>query len=118
MTARHQIRLFSRGRHSGKPRQATLYAWPDGDALVIVGSAGGRARHPAWVHNLRAAPDAEILEGKKRRPVHAREATGRERQRLWQLVTKAFPMYAAFQRRTSRTLPLFVLEDATPDPKA
>jgi deazaflavin-dependent oxidoreductase (nitroreductase family) len=114
MTARHDILLITRGRHSGKPRQATLYAWPDGDALVIVGSAGGRAHHPAWVHNLRASPEAEIQEGKARRPVHAREAKGRERARLWQLVTRAFPMYAAFQKRTSRTLPLFVLEDATP----
>jgi deazaflavin-dependent oxidoreductase (nitroreductase family) len=108
--ARHQIRLVTRGRLSGKPRQATLYAWPDGEDLVIVGSAGGRARHPAWVHNLRAMPEAEIQDGKARRRVHAREPEGAERERLWQMVTAAFPLYGTYQRRTSRTLPLFVLE--------
>ena len=110
--ARRQIRLITRGRHSGEPRQVTLYAWPDGDKLVVVGSAGGQARHPDWALNLRASPDAQIAEGKEQRPVRAREPTGRERERLWEMVTQAFPLYATYQRRTSRALPLFVLEDA------
>ena len=111
---RRQIRLITRGRHSGKARRATLYGWPDGDALVIVGSAGGRARHPAWVHNLRAAADAEVQDGEQQRTVHAREVQGTERDRLWQMVTRAFPLYATYQRRTSRTLPLFVLDPVPP----
>ena len=112
MPERHQIQLITRGRLTGTPRRATLYGWPDGESLVIVGSAGGRARHPAWVHNLRAAPDAEIQDGKKLRRVRAREPDGAERARLWEMVTAAFPLYAIYQRRTSRTLPLFVLEPA------
>jgi F420H(2)-dependent quinone reductase len=44
--------------------------------------------------------------------VRAREPAGKERERLWQLVTEAFPLYGTYQRRTSRTLPLFVLEPA------
>jgi deazaflavin-dependent oxidoreductase (nitroreductase family) len=110
--ARHQIRLTTHGRQSGKPRSVTLYAWPDGDTLVVVGSAGGRARHPAWALNLRATPDAQVTEGKQERPVRAREPTVQERERLWKMVTEAFPLYATYQRRTSRTLPLFILEDA------
>jgi len=110
--ARHQIRLTTKGRHSGKPRSVTLYAWPDGDNLVVVGSAGGRASHPAWALNLRATPDAQVTEGKQVRSVRAREPTGKERERLWKMVTEAFPLYATYQRRTSRTLPLFVLDDA------
>jgi len=110
--ARHQIRLTTQGRQSGKPRSVTLFAWPDGDTLVVVGSAGGRARHPAWALNLRATPDAQVTEGKQVRSVRAREPTGKERERLWKMVTEAFPLYATYQRRTSRTLPLFVLDDA------
>ena len=113
MTARRQILLTTRGRQSGEPRPVTLYGWPDGDNLVVVGSAGGRARHPAWALNLRANPAAEVLEGKGPRPVRAREPAGKERDRLWRLVTEAFPLYATYQRRTSRTLPLFVLEPAS-----
>ena len=110
MTAQHQIRLTTRGRHSGEPRAVTLFGWPDRDNLVVVGSAGGRARHPAWALNLRANPAAEIQEGKQQRAVRAREPAGEERERLWRLVTEAFPLYATYQRRTTRTLPLFVLE--------
>jgi deazaflavin-dependent oxidoreductase (nitroreductase family) len=108
--ARRQIRLTTRGRQSGEPRQVTLYAWPDGDSLVVVGSAGGQSRHPAWALNLRAAPEAHVTEGKVQRSVRAREPKGKERERLWEMVTEAFPLYATYQRRTSRTLPLFVLE--------
>ena len=110
--ARRQIRLTTRGRHSGEPRQVALYAWSDGDNLVVVGSAGGQARHPAWALNLRAAPEGHVTEGKEQRTVRAREPKGKERERLWEMVTQAFPLYATYQRRTSRTLPLFVLEDA------
>jgi F420H(2)-dependent quinone reductase len=47
--------------------------------------------------------------------VRAREPKGKERERLWRLVTEAFPLYATYRGRTSRTLPLFVLEPAAPD---
>jgi deazaflavin-dependent oxidoreductase (nitroreductase family) len=113
VTARRQIRLTTRGRQSGKPRPVTLYGWTDGDDLVVVGSAGGSARHPAWALNLRANPAAEVQEGRQHRAVRAREPQGVERERLWRLVTEAFPLYATYQRRTSRTLSLFVLEPAT-----
>jgi deazaflavin-dependent oxidoreductase (nitroreductase family) len=109
---RRQIGLQTTGRRSGRTRQVTLYAWPDGEDLVVVGSAGGRARHPAWALNLRATSAAAIQDGQAHRAVTAREATGKERDRLWRLVCEAFPLYATYQRRTSRTLPLFVLEAA------
>jgi deazaflavin-dependent oxidoreductase (nitroreductase family) len=111
MKQRMTIVLATTGRRSGQPRRATLYAFPDGDALVVVGSLGGAARHPAWVHNLRAQPRATVRRGRTDEAVAAREVTEpRERQRLWALVTGAFPLYAAYQRRTKRLIPLFVLE--------
>ena len=112
VTERRQIRLTTRGRRSGTPRTVTLYAWPDGEDLIVVGSAGGRARHPDWALNLRTTRDAHVQEAKQQLAVHAREPTGAERERLWKLVTAAFPLYATYQRRTDRTLPLFVLVPA------
>jgi hypothetical protein len=41
--------------------------------------------------------------------VVAREVDGRERGRLWSLVTSAFPLYQTYQDRTERVIPLFVL---------
>ena len=108
-----QVRLTTTGRQTGKPRTVTLYAFdtPDG-ALVITGSRGGKAHDPAWAHNLRANPRATVKVGREERSVVAREVSGKERERLWALVTDAFPLYATYQRRTKRLIPLFILEPA------
>jgi len=97
------------GRRSGQARQVTLYAYPDGGDLVIVGSWGGKARDPAWVSNLRAEPQASVRIGREERAVRAREVNGAERERLWELVCTAFPPYRTYQRRTERIIPLFVV---------
>jgi deazaflavin-dependent oxidoreductase (nitroreductase family) len=107
-----QVRLTTSGRRSGAARTVTLYAFDTpGGALVITASLGGSARNPAWVHNLRADPRATVKVGGEERSVVAREAAGAERDRLWSLVTENFPLYATYQRRTKRLIPLFVLED-------
>jgi deazaflavin-dependent oxidoreductase (nitroreductase family) len=107
-----QVRLTTTGRVSGEPREVTLYAFPDGERLVVVGSRGGAATDPAWVRNLRADPHATIRRGRTVEAVRAREVDGAERDRLWRLVCDAFPLYATYQRRTSRRIPVFVLEPA------
>jgi deazaflavin-dependent oxidoreductase (nitroreductase family) len=111
-----QIKLIATGRRSGRPREVTLYAFPDGDRLVIVGSWGGKAHDPAWADNLRDEPRATVRAGKELRSVAAEEVTGGERDRLWELVCEAFPLYRTYQRRTSRTIPLFVLEPSDTAP--
>jgi F420H(2)-dependent quinone reductase len=106
-----QVQITTTGARSGRRRTITLYAWEDGDRLVLVGSSGGSVRHPAWVHNLRADPRAEVTRGTQTIEMAAREVTDPpERDRLWQLVTEAFPLYADYQRQTDRLIPLFILE--------
>jgi deazaflavin-dependent oxidoreductase (nitroreductase family) len=105
------VTLTTTGRRSGEPRTLPLYAWPDGDRLVIVGSKGGAAMNPSWVHNLRAEPRATIKKGRDVQEYRAEEVeVGAERDRLWAVVTEAFPLYASYQRKTTRLIPLFVLE--------
>lgn len=107
--------LTTRGARSGRSRPAELYAWPDEDRLVIVGSSGGSVRHPAWVHNLRAHPRATVQRGRQTTEMTAREVTDPgERDRLWPFVVEQFPLYATYQRRTKRLIPLFVLEQLPP----
>jgi deazaflavin-dependent oxidoreductase (nitroreductase family) len=98
------------GAKSGEERRATLYAWEDGDRLVLVGSRGGGSRHPAWVHNLRARPEATVARGKSERRYRAREVTGDERERLWRLAAERFPLYERYAARTDRRIPVVVLE--------
>ena len=109
------ITMTTTGRRSGEARTVKLYGWPDGEDIVVVGSRGGSAKHPAWVHNLRAEPRAAVRIGKEDREVVAREVDGDERARMWGLVCEAFPLYAAYQKRTSRLIPVFVREHAAGD---
>jgi deazaflavin-dependent oxidoreductase (nitroreductase family) len=87
-----------------------LFAFDDGERLVIVGSRGGSAKDPAWAANLRADPRATVSRGTEEWAVRVYEAQGEERERLWQLVSAEFPTYESYRRRTTRTIPLFVLE--------
>jgi deazaflavin-dependent oxidoreductase (nitroreductase family) len=105
-----RVTLTTTGRKSGQPRTVTLYAFDDGDRLVVVGSFAGARRDPAWVANLRARPRALVKQGRQEHEVHAHEVDGPERERLWRLVCERFPLYETYKRRTTRAIPLFVLE--------
>jgi len=100
------------GRTSGKVREVPLYAVPEGDRMVIIGSNAGDDREPAWVGNLRATPRASLRVGREVRPVRAREAEGEERDRLWALAAAAYPGYETYRTRTARLIPVVVLEPA------
>jgi deazaflavin-dependent oxidoreductase (nitroreductase family) len=79
---------------------------------VIVASKGGSHRHPAWWLNLRDTPRTTVQVGGERREVVARQATGEERARLWPRLVEAWPDYDAYQRRTSREIPIVLLSPA------
>jgi deazaflavin-dependent oxidoreductase (nitroreductase family) len=101
--------LTTHGRRSGKERTTPLIYLVDGEDVVVVGSLGGSATAPAWWHNLRAQPTARVRVGRRRWAVRATEATGAERDRLWERLVAIFPRYAAYARATSRPIPVVVL---------
>ena len=107
-----QIKLTSTGRRSGRLHEVVLYAWPDGDRLVVVGSYGGSPSDPDWASNLRTHPRAAVRRGRRTVEHVAREVEGAERALLWALVTAQFPLYQSYQSSTDRLIPLFVLEPA------
>jgi deazaflavin-dependent oxidoreductase (nitroreductase family) len=102
--------LITIGARSGRQRPTALWAFPDAADLVVVASNGGRHRLPAWCHNLRAHPEAEVLILREQRAVRAREASGAEYERLWAMVTRAYPGYVDYLARAGRDIPLVVLE--------
>ncbi|MGD9694775.1 MAG: nitroreductase family deazaflavin-dependent oxidoreductase [Thermoleophilia bacterium] len=102
--------LTTRGRRSGRLRRTPLIYGRDGDAYVIAGSLGGSPRHPYWYLNLRDDPAVTIQVRDRVLPVKARTATGRERERLWRTMAAIFPDYDAYQAKTSREIPVVVLE--------
>jgi deazaflavin-dependent oxidoreductase (nitroreductase family) len=107
-----QIQLTTIGRKSGQEHRVTIYAFPDGDDLVAVGSYAGRPNDPDWAANLKANPRATVTTGRKSIEHRARVVDGAERERLWTMVVEAFPMYETYRHRTDRVIPLFVLEPA------
>ena len=106
------VELTTVGRKSGQPRTVMLTSpVQDGSAIVLVASRGGDDTHPAWFLNLRAHPEVEVsLGGAPKRTMHARVATPEERARLWPLVTADHTNYAGYQRKTTREIPLVLLE--------
>jgi F420H(2)-dependent quinone reductase len=98
------------GAKSGKRRTTPLVYMRAGDDLLVVASKGGYPKDPGWMHNLRAHPDTEVQIGHNRLPVHAREAGAAERRRLWPKAAKYNPNWARYRQRTSREIPLVLLE--------
>ena len=103
--------LTTTGRRSGQPR-STMLASPvrDGDRLVLVASYGGDDRNPAWFLNLRDHPDVKVTMGGATRAMRARVASAEEKADLWPRVVAAYKGYAGYQAKTSRDIPLVILE--------
>jgi deazaflavin-dependent oxidoreductase (nitroreductase family) len=109
------LELTTTGRKTGRPRSVMLTSpYQDGASYVVVASRGGDDIHPAWFLNLRDNPDVMVsLGGKPKQPMRARVATAPERARLWPLVTKDHGMYAGYQKKTDREIPLVLLDPVT-----
>lgn len=106
--------LHARGARTGTLRSSALGYWRDGEAYLIAASNGGADRHPAWYHNLRADPRAEVNVGRRRFPVTARPVVpgDAEYARLWGIVTAKNKNYGEYQAATSRPIPLLLLTPA------
>lgn len=103
--------LTTTGRRSGQRRSVPLLYVPHGEEYVVVGSNWGGPRHPAWVHNLWAHPDAVIELRGATTQVHARVVTGTERDWLWRTaITPTWPGYDGYVARAgSREISVFAL---------
>lgn len=102
--------LTTTGRRSGKRRTVPLSYVDRGDVLVLIGSKGGAPRHPAWYLNLEANPEVEVQIGREHMQLRARRASADEAGRLWPEVLARAPGYGRYRARTSREIPLVLLE--------
>jgi deazaflavin-dependent oxidoreductase (nitroreductase family) len=101
--------LTTTGAKSGEPRLSPLvYLRIDGK-LIIIGSFAGADVNPAWVHNLRANPSAQVEIGVESSGVLARELPSAERDELFPKITALAPGFAEYQAKTTRVIPFFEL---------
>jgi deazaflavin-dependent oxidoreductase (nitroreductase family) len=106
--------VTNRGAKTGKIRKTPLMRVEHDGRYAAVASLGGAPRNPVWYYNLKANPRVQVQDGPKRFDMVAREITGDEKERWWERAVAAYPPYAEYQARTSRVIPVFVLE-ATAD---
>ena len=104
------VLLHTVGAKTGEPRVSPVLGIADGDAWLVIASAGGSPRHPAWYFNLVAQPDVAIETPTETVDVHATVLEGADYDAAWAKFlarSSAFEQYA--QRTDGRTMPIIRL---------
>ena len=102
--------LTTTGHRSGEPYTTPLIYGEDNGRYIIVASKGGAPAHPQWYRNLIAQPEVGVQVGADRFRARARTASPEEKPVLWTLMTRIWPAYDEYQARTSRDIPVVILE--------
>ena len=102
--------LTTTGRRSGEERSTPLIYGSHGDDYVVVASKGGAEGDPAWYLNLSDQPEVTVQVRGDRFKAHARTASPDEKPALWKMMTERWPAYDEYQHKTTREIPVVVLE--------
>ncbi len=102
--------LHHTGAKSGKSRINPLAYQSDDGRYVIFASKAGAPTNPDWYHNLKANPNVKIEVGTDTIDAVASEATGAERDRLFDTQKARVPQFAEYEQKTGgRVIPVIVL---------
>lgn len=111
------IVLTSVGAKTGLLRKTALMRVEHDGDYAVVASKGGATKNPVWYHNLKQHPHVELQDGDEKRDYLAREVSGEEKATWWGRAVEVWPDYDGYQKKTSRQIPVFVLEPMTTDDK-
>lgn len=106
----HMLILTTTGAKTGKRHVTPLVYLPDGDRLIIIASAAGAPKHPAWYHNLVANPQVTVEVGEDSFEATAVVITGEERDQLYAKQVEVMPGFAEYQAKTTRVIPVIALQ--------
>ena len=97
------------GAKTGKVRKFCLMRVEHDGQYALVASKGGAPENPVWYYNLKAHPDAVMIQdGPEPFDVVLKEVTGDDKARWWERAVAAYPPYAEYQAKTPRQIPVFV----------
>jgi len=102
--------ITMRGARTGKVRKVPVMRVEHNGAYAAVASKGGAPEHPRWYYNLKANPKVELRDGSTVMELTAREVHGEEKEKWWARAVAAYPPYEEYQAKTTRQIPVFVLE--------
>jgi deazaflavin-dependent oxidoreductase (nitroreductase family) len=107
-SGRHSLILTTVGSRSGEQRVASLRRFDEGvGRWLVVGSAGGAAKHPAWIHNLAKNPDRIWVDvGRDRFKVTPELLQGNERAAAWRRIVEEAPQFGGYLQKTDREIPV------------
>ena|ERR1700682_1510449 len=111
----HVLLMTATGAKSGEAITTPLVYGREGDDYIVVASQGGAPKHPKWFGNLKANPEVEVevanADGTEKFKARARTVASRqEHDRLYNEMSKIWPAFTAYQKRTERLIPVVVLE--------
>jgi deazaflavin-dependent oxidoreductase (nitroreductase family) len=101
---RPMLLMTTIGAKTGKQRETLIQYYPQGRDMIVVASNGGRDNHPAWLFNLRANPEVDVLVRAGRLHTKAHVLTAEEREAIWPDLDAFYPGYAHYQTLTSRQI--------------
>jgi deazaflavin-dependent oxidoreductase (nitroreductase family) len=97
------------GAKTGRTLTKPLVYSRDGDRIVIIASYAGAPHNPPWYHNLLANPVVTVELGAETFKARATVAPATERQRLYDQQAKQMPIFAEYQKKTTRQIPVLLL---------
>jgi deazaflavin-dependent oxidoreductase (nitroreductase family) len=101
-----------KGAKSGRTITLPLAYSKDGNRFVVIASFAGAPHNPSWYHNLVAHPDVTIELGGEKFSAKASVAQGAERDRLFKRQADQLPIFNEYQKKTTRRIPVIVIERA------
>lgn len=111
--------LTTVGARSGAAHTTPLGYLPDGgERTLVIASAGGAPKHPAWFHNLVANPRVTVEDGVFTYEADAVVLRGAERDHAFARAAEADPGWADYQAGTTRILPVVALHAGSGAPNA
>lgn len=114
LRGRPVIVLTSVGAKSGHLRKTALMRVEHDGTYAVVASLGGAPMNPAWYHNLKLHPHVELQDRAVKLDYLAREVNGDEKASWWARAVETWPDYAGYQAKTTRQIPVFVLNPMAP----
>lgn len=101
--------LTTTGRKTGKKRTTPLGYFEYDGSYVISATYAGLDVHPAWFHNLKSNPMVVLQIQGRRLAALAEPADPTRRKQLWDTLVKLSPSYGAYEKRTTREIPMVLL---------
>ena len=106
------VLLTTIGKKSGQSRTKPLYHIKDGANYIVIASAGGNQKNPAWYANLAAHPKVTIEDHGRTIAGVASTTDATERARLWKVIIAQAPNFASYEKRTTRIIPVVRIQPA------